>query len=254
MENNYFIILDYIIFYIYFDGSPFDDTWFSFTLFSCLKECFISYILLQYSLYIDVVLTLSIGSGNESGLNHRPHSRQVTGALCTGGRGSPVMSWILLKANNAQQTSGVGDKIYSHFKRNVQHLWTAIKRHHVNDITHKQVMRFNQWSKFANIFLVHLKNLQCFGTLAQPFQFLPNTPVMTQWVLTGPARVEWLWVNDFSHNEYHIWQAWPSTCWHVGSKLPKYEVPVFIAQTRNYWRKWIDCASVPKNGLLNWCD
>ena len=25
-------------------------------------------------------------------LNHRPHSRQVTGARCTGGRGSPVMS------------------------------------------------------------------------------------------------------------------------------------------------------------------
>ena len=23
-----------------------------------------------------------------------------------------------------------------------------------------------------------------------------------------------------SHNEYHIWQAWPSTCWHVGNKLP----------------------------------
>ena len=75
-----------------------------------------------------------------------------------------------------------------------------------------------------------------------------------QWILTGPARVEWLWVNDFSHNEYHIWQAWPSTCWHVGNKLPKYEVPVFIAQTRNHWRKWKGCASVPKNGLPNWCD
>ena len=29
--------------------------------------------------------------------DHRPHSRQVSGARCTGGRGSPVMSWILLK-------------------------------------------------------------------------------------------------------------------------------------------------------------
>ena len=84
--------------------------------------------------------------------NHRPHSRQVAGARCTGGRGSPVMSWILLKANNAQQASGVGDKRFFRFKRNVQHLWTAIIRHHVNDITHQQVMRFNQWSKFANIF------------------------------------------------------------------------------------------------------
>ena len=48
-----------------------------------------------------------------SGHDHRPHSRQVTGARCTGGRGSPVMSWILLKANNAQQASGVGDKDFS---------------------------------------------------------------------------------------------------------------------------------------------
>ena len=31
-------------------------------------------------------------------LGHRPHSRQVTGARCNGGRGSPVMSWILLNA------------------------------------------------------------------------------------------------------------------------------------------------------------
>ena len=32
--------------------------------------------------------------------DHRPHSRQVTGARCTGGRGSPVMSWILLRSIN----------------------------------------------------------------------------------------------------------------------------------------------------------
>ena len=62
--------------------------------------------------------------------NHRPHSRQVTGARCTGGRGSPVMSWIL-KANNAQQVSGVSDKRFFRFMRNVQHLWTA------NDISHQ---------------------------------------------------------------------------------------------------------------------
>ena len=171
-------------------------------------------------------------------------------------RRSRLASHELNTPQGQQRTAGarVGDKRFFRFKWNVQHLWTAIIRHHVNDITHQQVMRFNQWSKFANTFLVHLKNPWCFGTLAQPFHFLPNTPVMTQWILTGSARVEWLWVNDFSHNEYHIWQAWPSTCWHVGNKLPKYEVPVFIAQTRNHWRKWKGCASVPKNGLPNWCD
>ena len=37
------------------------------------------------------------------------------------------------------------------------------------------------------------KNSQCFGTLVRSFHFLSNMPVMTQWILTGPARVEWLW-------------------------------------------------------------
>ena len=185
---------------------------------------------------------------------HRPHSRQVTGARCTGGSGSPVMSWILLKANNAQQASAVGDKRSFRFKRNVQHLWTAIIRHHVNDITHQQVMLFNQWSNLQIFFKSIWKIPSASGHSRSPFTSCRTRPVMTQWILTGPARVEWLWVNDFSHNEYHIWQVWPSTCWHVGNKLPKYEVPVFIAQTRNHWRKWKGCASVPKNGLPNWCD
>ena len=100
---------------------------------------------------------------------HRPHSRQVTGARCTGGRASPVMSWILIKANNAQQGSGVGDKRFFRFKRNVQHLWTAIIRHHVNDITHQQVMRFNQWSKFANIFKSIWKIPSASGHSRSPF-------------------------------------------------------------------------------------
>ena len=67
------------------------------------------------------------------------------------GRGSPVMSWILLKANNGQQASGVGDKRCFRFKRNAYHLWTAIIRHRLNDNTRQQIMRFNQGSKFANI-------------------------------------------------------------------------------------------------------
>ena len=52
-------------------------------------------------------------------------------------RRSRLVSHELLKANNAQQASGVGDKRFYRFKRNVQHLWTAIIRHHVNDITVK---------------------------------------------------------------------------------------------------------------------
>ena len=124
----------------------------------------------------------------------------------------------------------------------------------LNDITHQKVMRFNQRSKFANIFQVHLKHPQCFGTLAQPSHFLSNTPVMAQRIFTGPTRVEWLWVNDFGPNEYHIWHGWSSACWHVENKSPKYEVPIFTAQTCNQWRKSKGCAKVPKNGLPNWSD
>ena len=119
------------------------------------------------------------------------------------GRGSQVMSWILLKANNGQQASGVGDKRFFRFKRNAYHLWTAIiRRHRPNDITHQQVMRFNQGSKFANIFKVHLKHPQCLGTLAQPSHFLSNTPVhdttdlhwaRTCWEVMGQwLRPQWI--------------------------------------------------------------
>ena len=118
--------------------------------------------------------------------NHRPHSRQVTGARCTGGRGSSVMSWILLKANNAQQASGVGDKRFFRFKRNVQHLWTAIIRHHVNDITHHQMMRFNQWSKFANIFKSIWKNPSASGHSHSPFTSCPTRPSWHNGSSLGP--------------------------------------------------------------------
>ena len=164
------------------------------------------------------------------------------------------MSWILLKANNGQQASGVGDKRLFRFKRNAYHLWTAVIRHRLNDITHQQVMRFNHGSKFANIFKVNSKHPQCFGTLAQPSHFLSNTPVITQWIFTGPTRVEWLWVNDFGPNEHHIRHGWPHTCWHVENKSPKYEVTIFTAQACNHWRKSKGCASVPKNVLRYRCD
>ena len=73
------------------------------------------------------------------------------------GCGSPVMSGILLKANKGQQASGVGDKSFFCFKRNAYHLWTAIIRHRLNNITHQQVMHFNQGSTFSNIFKSSLK-------------------------------------------------------------------------------------------------
>ena len=44
------------------------------------------------------------------------------------------------------------------------------------------------------------------------------------------------------------------TCWHVENRSPKYEAPIFTAQTRNHWRKWKGRASVPKNGSPNWRD
>ena len=240
---------------------------------------------------------------NMDGRYHRPNSRQVTGGRCTGGRGSPVMSWIPLKANNAQQASGaikyfsVLSEMYSICEQPLYGImlmilhtikWCVLISDQNLQIFFKSIWKIpsasgHSHSPFTScptrpswhngswlgphvlngygsmtlattniiygkrdpalvdmwgtsyqkyevpVFIAQTRNhwrkwkgcASVFGTLAQPFHFLPNTPVMTQWILTGPARVEWLWVNDFSHNEYHIWQAWPSTCWHVGNKLPK---------------------------------
>ena len=186
--------------------------------------------------------------------DHRPHLRQVTGARCTEVAARQSWTEYSSRPTTDSRHQGWAIKRFFRFKRNAYHLWTAIIRHRLNDITHPQVMRFNQGSKIANIFKVHRKHPQCFGTLAQPPHFLSNTPLMTQRIFTGSARVEWLWINDFCPNEYHIWHGWPSTCWHVENKSPKYEVPIFTAQTCDHWRKSKGCASVPKNGLPNWCD
>ena len=119
-------------------------------------------------------------------LKHRPHSRQVTGARCTGDHSSSVMSWILLKANNAWQASGVGDKRFFRFKRNVQHLWTATILHHVSDIMHHQMMRFNQWSKFANIFKSIWKTPSASGHLHSPFTSCRTRPSWHNGSSLGP--------------------------------------------------------------------
>ena len=71
-------------------------------------------------------------------LDDRPHSRQVTGARYT--EVAARQSSMLLKASNGQQVSGLDDKRFPRFKRNVLHLWTAIIRHYLNDITHQQVI------------------------------------------------------------------------------------------------------------------
>ena len=67
------------------------------------------------------------------------------------GRGSPVMRWILLSPTTDSRHQGWALKFFR-FKRNAYHLWTAIIWHRLNYITHQQVMRFNEGSKFANIF------------------------------------------------------------------------------------------------------
>ena len=76
-----------------------------------------------------------------------------------------------------------------------------------------------------------------------------NPPVVTQRILIGPARVEWLRVNTFSPNKYHISHAWHTTCWHVENKSPKYVATIFPAQTRYHWRKSKGSANVQKSWL-----
>ena len=153
------------------------------------------------------------------------------------------MSWILLKANNGLKASGEICSICE------QPLYgTILMILYTNNsgvlISHQNLQIF---------VICPFKIPKASGHSCSLFTSCRTCPSW-QRILTGPARVELLWVNAFSHNEYHIRHAWPSTCWQVGNKLPKYEVPVFTEQTRNHWRKWKGSASVPKNGLPNWCD
>ena len=171
------------------------------------------------------------------------------------GRGLPVTSWILLKANNGQQAWGVGDKRFFRFKQIAYHLWTAIKQHCLNDSTHQQVMRFNQGSRFANIFTSPFKISPMLrdtrAGFSLPVEHARHDTTDLHWPRMCWMVMTWL---DFGPNEYHIWHGWPSTCWHVENKSLKYEVPIFTVQACNHWRKSKSCVSVPKTGLLNWYD
>ena len=63
------------------------------------------------------------------------------------------------------------------------------------------------------------------------------------------SRTCWMVLGQWLRPQCHIWHGWPSTCWHVENKSPKYEVPIVTAQTCNHWWKSKGCASVPKNGF-----
>ena len=155
------------------------------------------------------------------------------------------MSWILLKANNGHQASGMGDKIYF----SVLSELCSICEQPLYGIK-LIILHANKWC-----ILINGHNFQIFfrSNWKIPNASGHSCRLFTS-CLTGAARVQWLWVNEFSHNEYHIWQAWPSTYWHVGKMLQKYKLPVFTAQTRNHWQKWKKRASILTNGLLNWYD
>ena len=178
--------------------------------------------------------------------NHRSHSRQVTGARCTE---------VAARQSRAE---------YSPKPTNSRHRGWAIKKipvlSEMRSIclqplygimlmilhTNKQCVLISD--KNLQMFLSPLKKSQCFGTLARPFHSLSNVPVI-QRILTGSALIEWLWVNDFSHNEYHIRHVWPSTCWHVGNKLPNMKYQSLLP--RSHWRK---SKGRTKNGLPIWSD
>ena len=188
--------------------------------------------------------------------DHRPHSRQIIGARCTEVAARQSWAEYSSRPTTHSRRQGWAIKDFS-----VLSEMCSICEQPLYGIM-LMILHTNNW--YA---LISDKNLEIFfksiwkipsasGHSRSPFTSCRARPSWHNGSSLGPhgARVEWLWVNDFSHKEYHIWQAWPSTCWHLGDKLPKYEVPVLIAQTRNHWRKWKDCASVPKNGLPNWCD
>ena len=105
------------------------------------------------------------------------------------------------------------------------------------------------------IFLISiLKNPNASGHSRGLFTSCPTCKSWHDGFPLSPHVLNGYGSNAFGPNEYYIWHAWPSTCWYVENELLRYEALIFTAQTRNHWQKWKGRASVPKNGLPNWCD
>ena len=91
--------------------------------------------------------------------------------------------WIHLRPTTDCRYQGWSDKRFFRFKRN-PYLWTAVKRHHLNDITHQRVMRFNQWSNFANISIFKIPNAS--GHSCDLSTFCRTCPSWHNGTLLGP--------------------------------------------------------------------
>ena len=96
------------------------------------------------------------------------------------------------------------------------------------------------WSviKICKYSLSPFKNILMLRDTHAVFHFLSNAPVMTQRILTRPARVEWFWVNDFRSKEYHIWYLlFGAVYWSLGRRnsIP-YFVVYFVSKTKWLWR------------------
>ena len=169
-------------------------------------------------------------------LDHRPRSRQVTGARCT------EVAALSLPAEYPRRAYSAGSERAARVSRstgnvsnglkNICKFWSLIKTRHFLVCNIINMMLYNGCSQILHI---SLKTEKYF--IAHPWRLLsvvglelmtgeprPRYSALqllgeTQWILTGPARVEWLWVNAFNYNEYHIWQAWPSTCGEQVTKI-----------------------------------
>ena len=72
--------------------------------------------------------------------------------------------------------------------------------------------------------------------------------ILDEWLITGPSRAIWLWVNDFQ--PWWI-EMWPSICWHLGNKSPEHEAPIFTARSPRHWLKWKCSTSIPEKVFKN---
>ena len=124
------------------------------------------------------------------------------------------MRWILLKANTRMWGPGMGDRIFFILSE-----MRTSSGYSLYDIILIICTSTSHAFQSEIKIYTYLASLQCFGTLALSFHFLLHMPTMAQWLLNGPARVEWLRVNDSSPNEHKpdpaVIDIWGTGYWNI---------------------------------------
>ena len=213
---------------------------------------------------------VSVSNGT---LDHKPHSRQVTGARCT--EVAARQSWAEYSSRPTTDSWIQGWAIKDFSVLNVMH---CISKYTINGIF-SMILNFNQLTilmKPKNLQLLYISILKNKKASGHSHILLTSVRACSSWLnsswpgthmlirygsmtprgahmrpLPSPLRAPLLLrkvvcnvhvaLSNLTQHLFCIDIWW--------TRSPEYEAPVFNAQTHNHQRKWKDCASVPGNGL-----